>query len=121
MDRVARVLVLLVDDEPLIRLVAADGLEDAGYDVVEAASASEALKILQTRGDVGVLFTDVNMPGDLDGLGLAGLVHDRWPNIKLVVTSGRPLAGHVPDDGRFLTKPYTAEQMTACLRAARGT
>lgn len=119
MDKVAKVLVLLVDDEPLIRFVAADGLEDAGYDVVEAASASEALKILQTRTDVGVLFTDVNMPGDLDGLALAELVHARWPDIKLVVTSGRPLARHVPDDGRFLTKPYTTEQMTASLEAVR--
>ncbi len=120
MDKVARVLVLLVDDEAIVRFVATDDLKDAGYDVIEAASASEALAILQARSDVGVLFTDVNMPGDLDGLGLAELVHDRWPDIKLVVTSGRPLTRKVPDDGRFLSKPYTAQQMTACLRDAQG-
>ena len=118
MEKVARFLVLLVDDEAIVRLIAAGGLEDAGYDVVEADSATDALNVLETRNDVRLLFTDVNMPGDMDGLALAELVHRRWPDIKLVVTSGRPLARKVPDDGLFLTKPYTTDQLAACVRDA---
>lgn len=103
----------------MVRFVAAEGLEDAGYGVVEAASANEALDVLKSRSDVGVLFTDINMPGPLDGLALAELVHVRWPNISLVVTSGRSLERRVPEDGCFLTKPYTADEMTASIQGAR--
>lgn len=115
-----RVLVLLVEDEVIIRLLAAENLADAGYDVVEAACVTDALAILGGRDDVGVLFTDVNMPGDLDGMDLAEMVHSRWPEIKLVVTSGKPQGRRVPDDGRFLRKPYSVDQMTASIRAASG-
>lgn len=105
-------VVLLVDDEPVIRMVASQGLEDAGFEVIEADCAESALEILKTRADVGVLFTDVNMPGALDGLDLARLVHERWPAIQLVLTSGRGLSVPVPDDGRFVAKPYSIEEMT---------
>jgi CheY-like chemotaxis protein len=71
------VLVLLVEDEPIVRMIASDSLEEAGFDVVEASNAQEAMAILAARDDVGVLFTDVDMPGKLDGLALAGLVHTR--------------------------------------------
>jgi CheY-like chemotaxis protein len=110
-----QILVLLVDDEPGVRLVASDGLEDAGFAVIEAADAREAINILASRPDVGVLFTDVNMPGELDGLELAELVHQRWPAIKLVVTSGRALPREVPDDGRFIAKPYSLRSMTKLI------
>jgi DNA-binding NtrC family response regulator len=93
-------------------MLACDGLEDAGFDVVEAANVQQAMEVLQSRDDVGVLFTDVDMPGDLDGLDLADLVHDRWPSIKLVVTSGRSLARAVPLNGHFIAKPYTLRAMT---------
>ena len=89
MSQSQNVLVLLVEDEVLVRLVACDGLEAAGFTVVEANDAQEALDVLASRSDIGVLFTDVNMPGALDGLDLAELVHLRWPHIKLVVTSGK--------------------------------
>ena len=105
-------LVLLVDDEALVRLIACDSLEAAGFDVIQAGDAEEALQILHARSDVGVLFTDVNMPGNLDGLALSELVHRLWPDIKLVVTSGRALVGSVPDDGEFLPKPYRLKTMT---------
>ena len=108
----AHVLVLLVDDEPAVRLVACDSLEEAGFEVVQADSAGAALDVMHKRSDVGVLFTDVNMPGDLDGLDLAELVHQRWPAIKLVVTSGRALARTVPDTGHFIAKPYSLRKMT---------
>jgi DNA-binding NtrC family response regulator len=84
-------------------------LADAGFKVIEAESADEALRILEQASDVQVLFTDIRMPGSMDGLQLATLVHKRWPNIKLLLTSGhRSLnPGEVPDDGRFLPKPYS--------------
>jgi CheY-like chemotaxis protein len=112
MARSKQMLVLLVEDEPTVRMIACDGLEDAGFDVVEAANAEEAVAILADRSDVGVLFTDVDMPGDLDGLDLAELVHGRWPAIKLVVTSGRSLTRAIPDAGQFIAKPYTMRAMT---------
>lgn len=108
-------VVLLVDDEPVIRMVASQGLEDAGFEVIEADCAENALEILKTRADVGVLFTDVNMPGALDGLDLARLVHERWPAIQLVLTSGRGLSVPVPDDGRFVAKPYSIKEMTEAV------
>lgn len=90
-------------------------IEDAGLAYVEAADADEALEILKSRADVGVLFTDVNMPGALDGMDLAKLVHEQWPAIRLVVTSGRPLEAKVPDDGQFVAKPYDLRRLTQTL------
>ncbi|HEX7944071.1 MAG TPA: response regulator [Phenylobacterium sp.] len=115
----SKVVVLLVEDEPLVRIVAAESLEEAGYAVLEAADANEALALISERDDVGVLFTDVNMPGALDGLTLAEMIHARWPNVRVVVTSGRPLERGVPDDGAFLQKPYTLREMTRAIRVAR--
>ena len=101
-------LVLVVEDEPFVRMIAAEGLEDAGFEVIEAATADDALKILNARNDVGVLFTDVNMPGSVDGVELARMVHERWPALRIIITSGRdrPGLGDIPDDGRFVAKPY---------------
>src|SRR5580704_2816251 len=92
--------VLVVEDEGLVRRLSADELEDAGYRVLEAASAEEAISILEDGAGVAVLFTDVNMPGGLDGLALAQLVHDRWPRVRLLVTSGglKVDPAHRPDD-----------------------
>ncbi|HET9160801.1 MAG TPA: response regulator [Caulobacteraceae bacterium] len=108
MGRTDHTLVLVVEDEPFVRMIAAEGLEDAGFEVIEAASADDALEILDSRDDVGVLFTDVNMPGSVDGVGLARMVHERWPQLRIVITSGmdRPRRGEIPDDGRFVPKPY---------------
>jgi CheY-like chemotaxis protein len=105
-------LVLIVEDEPFIRELAVAAIEDAGFVTVEAANAQEAMDILNARTDVGLLFTDVNMPGPLDGLALATLVHEQWPAIQLVVTSGKPLDGPVPDEGRFMAKPYSLRHLT---------
>jgi CheY-like chemotaxis protein len=106
-------LVLIVDDEALLRMHAADLLEEAGYATLEAANADEALRILEQRPEVRLLFTDIQMPGKLDGLGLAREVHRRWPRILLVVTSGqiKPAKGDIPDRGRFVAKPYAAEDL----------
>ena len=101
-------VVVVVDDEAVLRLHAADLLESAGYRVVEAADATTALTILEERQDVRLLFTDVQMPGPIDGMDLAREVHQRWPDVMLVVTSG-DLDLHdsdIPDHGCFMSKPY---------------
>jgi two-component system, response regulator PdtaR len=102
-------VVLLVEDEPLVRMTAADELEEAGFQVVEAANADVALAVLEARSDeVQVLFTDVDMPGSMDGMALAEQVHRRWPHVLLLISSGyaRPHPDEIPDHGHFVPKPY---------------
>ncbi len=104
-------VVLLVEDEPLVRMTAADGLEEAGFQVLEVANADVALKVLEVRSDeVQVLFTDVDMPGSMDGMALAEQVHAKWPHILLLISSGyaRPHPDEIPDHGHFVPKPYRA-------------
>src|SRR4051794_28119188 len=116
-------VILLVEDEVLVRMVAADVLEDAGFTVLESTNAEEALRLLETRPDVQVLFTDVNMPGALDGLGLAQAVHERSPGVGILIGSGRirPGIGELPVGARFIAKPYAPSALTDAVRAvARG-
>jgi CheY-like chemotaxis protein len=110
-------IVLVVEDEGLVRQMSADELAYAGYQVLEAANSREAIAILESGVCVAVLFTDVNMPGEPDGLELAHLVHDRWPRVGLLVTSGGTRAGpdDVPDDGRFISKPYSLRRMCSVV------
>ncbi len=114
----ARRVILLVDDEPLIRAWGAVVLQDAGYAVIEAQDAAEALDTLQTGVEVHLVFTDVQMPGQMSGLQLAHLVKDRWPTIRLLVCSGRDVPDRqtLPVTGRFLQKPYEAEEMLKHVR-----
>ena len=113
-----RPVVLIVEDEFLIRLHAAQIVEEAEFDVVEASNADEAIAILEARSDITVLFTDIQMPGSMDGLKLAAAVKGRWPPIKIVATSGlvnvRP--DDLPEGGRFIPKPYNPTQLTATLQ-----
>ena len=115
-------VVLVVEDEPIIRMDAADTLEDEGFEVVEVATARAALAILEKRkGDVAALFTDVDMPGDMNGLELAGIVHSRWPHIALVVTSGVVrVVGALPSGGVFLAKPYPMRTPVRIIRDLLG-
>jgi DNA-binding NtrC family response regulator len=104
-------VVLLVEDEPLVRMTAADELEEAAFQVLEAADADVALKVLEARSDeVHVLFTDVDMPGSMDGMALAEQVHRRWSHVLLLISSGhaRPHPDEIPDHGQFMPKPYGA-------------
>jgi CheY-like chemotaxis protein len=109
----SKAAILVVEDETLIRLWAADLLEENGFSVLEAANADAALKVLEKRPDVKLLFTDVQMPGSLDGMQLAREVHARWPHVLLVITSGRerPTQAEIPDHGRFVAKTYKAEDL----------
>jgi CheY-like chemotaxis protein len=111
--------VLVVEDESMIRTAAAKIIEAAGFEVIEAASADEAIRILECRSDIRVMFTDIHMPGSMDGLKLAHAVRNRWPPIKIIVTSGRDLTTEqdLPEGGRFFAKPYDPIAITAALRA----
>ncbi len=111
-------IVLVVEDEELLRWQAVIIIEDAGYGVVEAANAEEALAALEQRADVQIMFTDVQMPGAIDGLRLAHVVSQRWPPVRIIVTSGRMRLRQddLPKGGSFLMKPYTALALTESLR-----
>src|ERR1700720_2206479 len=113
-----RPVVLIVEDEFLLRMDAADMIAAAGFEVVEAANADDAIEILESRPDITVVFTDIHMPGSMDGLKLARAVRGRWPPIKIIATSGHLHIGEtdLPDGGRFLPKPYSPGQVTGVLR-----
>ncbi|HEX4198492.1 MAG TPA: response regulator [Caulobacteraceae bacterium] len=106
-------IVLVAEDEAMVRQLSVDELEYAGYRVIEAANARQALAVLESGVPVDVLFTDVNMPGEIDGMGLARVVHQRWPDVGLIVTSGRfDIADdELPDEGHFIRKPYQLSAM----------
>jgi CheY-like chemotaxis protein len=110
--------VLIVEDEPLVRIGAVNLIEDAGFEVIEAANADEAIGILECRSDVRVVFTDIHMPGSMDGLKLAHAVRNRWPPIRIIVTSGRDLIAEqvLPEGGRFFAKPYNPIEILDALR-----
>jgi CheY-like chemotaxis protein len=109
---------LIVEDEFLIRMDAVDMVKSAGFEVVEAESADEAIIILEDRPDITVVFTDVQMPGSMDGLKLAAAIRGRWPPIKIVATSGLRDIGEddLPAGSRFLPKPYSPVQIVGTLR-----
>lgn len=113
-----RPVVLIVEDEVLVRMGTRDTVETAGFEVVEAGNADEAIAILAARDDIHLVFTDVHMPGSMDGLKLAHFVKDRWPPVKIIATSGhaRITEGDLPEGGRFLHKPYTVAEITTTLR-----
>jgi CheY-like chemotaxis protein len=112
-------VVLVVEDEPLLRMDAAAIVEDVGCEVLEAANADEAIDILETRPDVLLVFTDINMPGSMDGRRLAHVIRERWPPVLLLVVSGKDaLAGSdLPVGARFISKPYDSAKVTATLNA----
>ncbi len=117
-----RPVVLVVEDEFLLRMNAVEMIEEAGFDVVEAGNADEAIAILEARPDIHTVFTDIQMPGSMDGLKLARFVRGRWPPIKIIATSGHHdyQDGDLPDGSMFLPKPYTSARIAAALRDATG-
>lgn len=114
-------VVLVVDDEALLRLDATEGLSASGYLTYAAGGASEALQLLNKHPDISVLFTDINMPGEKDGLALAKDVHAARPDIQLIITSGRgrPAPIDIPDDGHFIAKPYDLDVVSEIVRTHR--
>lgn len=103
-----KVVVLVVEDEALVRMNAIGLLEDAGYEVLEASDTEHALSV-ESRADIGLVFTDVEMPGAVDGIGLTHLIRERWPRVLMVVASGKAIVdeARLPAGARFFRKPYT--------------
>lgn len=112
-------VILVVDDEALIRMYAVDVFEDVGFTVIEADSSEDALSVLDEHPEITVLFTDIHMPGPFDGLVLARKVHERRPDIQLIIASGRarPNKSELPGDGTFFTKPYDGMAIARLIEA----
>jgi two-component system, response regulator PdtaR len=116
-------VILIVEDELLIRMDSADAIGNAGFEVIQAGNADDAIAILEARPDIHVVFTDIQMPGSMDGLKPARFVRDRWPPIKIVATSGRvPVEDDdLPAGSVFLPKPYRGTEVVATLKELTGT
>jgi two-component sensor histidine kinase/DNA-binding response OmpR family regulator len=114
--------VLVVEDEMMLRMRAVDIVEDAGFTAIEAVNADEALAVLESRSDIDLLFTDIQMPGSMDGLKLAHAVHERWPSIKIILVSGKltPTDAEKPIHSRFFGKPLEVKQMIAEMQEMIG-
>jgi CheY-like chemotaxis protein len=115
-------VLLIVEDEVLVRMLAVEIAEEAGYSVLEVTEADEAIRVLQKRPDIRVVLTDIDMPGSLDGLELAHAIRHRWPPIQVVLTSGkmRPAPDELPERSHFVPKPYDFSRMTGLLRELSG-
>ncbi|MGA1805312.1 response regulator [Rhizobium sp. HT1-10] len=102
------VTVLVVEDEIVVRMDIVQSLEDGGFNVLEASNADDAIILLEAHPDVRLMFTDIDMPGSMDGLKLAAAVRNRWPPIQIIVTSGHRAISddNLPVVGRFFSKPY---------------
>lgn len=117
-----KISVLVVEDEALVRLDIVDALIEAGFEVFEAFDASEAIKVISVNPQIHALFTDIDMPGSVDGLKLAAFVKDRWPPIKIIVTSGHAKVTDdmLPVDSVFFRKPYQSNHIIASIRQLVG-
>lgn len=103
-----KAVVLVVEDSTIIRMGAVDLVLAAGYEALQASDADEAIAVLESRGDVDLVFTDVQMPGTMDGIRLSHYIRDRWPPVKLIVASGAAILAEssLPAGSRFFAKPY---------------
>ena len=115
-------IVLVVEDEMVLRMRAVDIVEDAGFVPIEAVSADEAIRILESRDDISLLFTDIQMPGSMDGLKLAHAAHTRWPHIKIILVSGQIAVtdAEKPSDSKFFPKPLENKRMILELQEMIG-
>ena len=109
---------LVVEDEPMLRMMAVDMVEDAGFEAVEAADATQAVRILETRAYIRIVFTDIDMPRGMDGMTLAAAIRDRWPPIQIILTSGHFVERDVrmPPRSVFFAKPYVVEKVVEAMR-----
>ncbi|MHC2484918.1 CheY-like chemotaxis protein [Rhizobium leguminosarum] len=109
--------ILVVEDEPLLLMTAVHVVEDAGFEALEAHDADEALRLLENVPDIKVLWTDIDMPGSMDGLRLAAVVRERWASIEILVVSGmkRPADDLIPERGVFFAKPYDIQSVLDTL------
>jgi two-component system, response regulator PdtaR len=112
-------VILVVEDEALLSLEISDALRDQGYEVIAVANADDAINVLETRNDIRTIFTDINMPGSMDGLKLAAAVRNRWPPVNIIVTTGMtaPLPDELPAKSLFIPKPYHSAEVLKALRS----
>jgi DNA-binding NtrC family response regulator len=111
-------VVLVVEDEPLVRLFATDMIEEAGFEVLQAPNATEAMATMEDRRDIRVVFTDVDMPGGINGIRLAACIRARWPAVQIIVTSGRPWPPNepIPENVPFFPKPYRQDRVLDAVK-----
>jgi two-component system, response regulator PdtaR len=111
-------VVLVVEDEFLVRMQAVEMIEEAGFNAIEANNADEAIKLLEIRKDIPIVFTDIETPGSMVGLRLARAIRDRWPPIELILTSGKHQlsSNEIPARGHFVPKPYSLDALVTTLR-----
>lgn len=114
------VFVLVVEDEAMIREFAGEDLKEAGYQVLLASNADAAVGIMEARQDIGLVFTDVTMPGSMDGLQLAICVKSRWPQVHIVVTSGKSWPAGIPAGALFIPKPYLGRDIVDAIGSFPG-
>jgi CheY-like chemotaxis protein len=116
-DRLSKTVVLVVEDEPLLRMNTVDMVEDAGFDVVEAANAKQAMSILEGRDDISIILSDIEMPPGMDGMELVAIVRNRWPPIEIILVSGQLASDevHLPERGVFFSKPYRSHDLVAVM------
>jgi two-component system, response regulator PdtaR len=110
-------VVLVVEDEPIIQMEAVQVIKDAGYVVLHAANTDDAMTILEERPDIRAVFTEIRVPGRLNGMDLARAIAERWPLIRLIVTSSASEVDNFPADWRYIQKVYDGVQIVAALRA----
>ena len=111
--------ILVVEDDVLLSLDTSETLEAEGYDVIAVANTDEAIKVLETRNDIRTIFTDINLPGSMDGLKLAAAVRDRWPPVNIIVTTGMraPHRDEMPANSIFIAKPYRGAEVLVAVRS----
>lgn len=111
--------ILVVEDEFLLSLDISEALIDEGYDVIAAANADDAIKVLECRTDIRTIFTDIDLPGSIDGLKLAAAVRDRWPPVNIIVTTGMrtPRRDEIPARSLFVAKPYHSAEVVKAVRS----
>ncbi|TBC93290.1 response regulator [Rhizobium leguminosarum] len=115
--RYGKAVVLVVEDSTIIRMSAVDLVFSAGYEALEACDADEAIRILESRNDIDLVFTDVQMPGTMDGIKLSHYIRDRWPPVRLIVASGEAILeeSNLPTGSRFFSKPYDNHAITDAM------
>ena len=115
-------VILVVEDDPIINLMASEELQRAQHEVISAYSADEAIEILESRSDIRLVFTDIDMPGSMDGLRLAAAVRDRWPPVHIIITSGmhHPDQALIPAGALFLKKPYPVPRLIEAVTTMAG-
>jgi two-component system, response regulator PdtaR len=110
-------VVLVVEVEAIIRMETIQMIEDAGYGVLDASNANDAMRLLEGHSEIRAVFAEIRLPGQLNGMDMARTIAERWPLVRLIMTSGVPKANNFPADWRYISKPYDGAQLTAALRA----